>query len=195
MPHQIAKRCIMKVFTGAAIVLSMILAPRIARAEEIPTELLGSAGFTEFITTGVQPFGFGVGLSIGKTLQVPLHLSGRLLRSSGARASASGPGSIYSSRSSAWSIDAGAAWAWQPAPWLFVRPGITVSTSLVSNRTQVQTVALRTTDLFFSLGPRLTVLTLPVRGFLAGVEAEARYVPARPYAPLASVSLVWGAQF
>jgi hypothetical protein len=180
---------------AAALTASMVLAPRTARADDMPLEVLGSAGFTEFITTGVQPFGFGVGLSIGKTLQVPLHLSGRLLRSSGARASASGPGSIYSSRSSAWSIDAGAAWAWRPAPWLFVRPGITVSTSLVSNRTQVQTVALRTTDLFFSLGPRLTVLTLPVRGFLAGIEGEARYVPARPYAPIGSVSLVWGAQF
>jgi hypothetical protein len=167
------------------------------RTDARKIEILSSFGFTESITTGVQPFGFGTGISAGYTFSFPLHLYARGMRFMGSRASAIGPGSSYSARYFAWSLELFAAWSWnpRPLPWLLLRPGLAVSTALTLGSTQVGTARIDTPNGLFSLGPKLAILTAPSHGFLLGIEGEARAIPTRLYAPIGAVAIVTGATF
>jgi hypothetical protein len=189
-----------KQVNAVALVLCATLGSVTARAaDDAHLEALGTFGFTEHITTQVQAYGVGTGLRVGYTLPQPFMIAGGITRHAGARASGAsagpGPGAIYSSRSSAWSADAFAAWDWRPAACLSVRLGLVLNAALVFRRTQVLGALAEDTYLQGSLGPKLSVALFPTRGFILGVEGEARSIPTRFYAPLGSVAAFWGARF
>jgi hypothetical protein len=197
MPKQV------KTVLASLVLCSALAAGRARAGDDAHIEALGTFGFTEHITTEVQAYGIGTGLRAGYTFPAPFALAGGITRHAGARASAAGPGSIYSSRSSAWSADAFAAWDWRPArsfcrdnqPCLSLRLGLVFNAAIVSQRTQVRGALAEHTYLQGSLGPKLAVVFFPTRGFMLGLEGEARSIPTRFYAPLGSVTAFWGARF
>jgi hypothetical protein len=172
-------------------------------ADDAHVEALGTVGFTEHITADVQAYGFGTGLRAGYTFSAPFALAGGLTRHAGARASAAGPGAIYSSRSSAWSVDVFAAWDWRPGlpsvcdvhPCVSLRFGLVFNAALIFQRTQVRGALTEDTYVQGSLGPKLALAVFPTRGFMLGLEGEARAIPTRFFAPLGSVAVFWGARF
>jgi len=194
----------------AAIVLGAIggavFAPRSANAEagapepapepapaqaRRPYELGAHFDYRRAWTTGLDPYGAGIGISAGFTARFPLYLGARATHYYGSYVSAIGPGTVYQAHDSADTLDAQVAWVWRPLRRLVLRPGLGVGADLVHGSTLLQNETLADGRLVFGVGP-VVQARWEHDWLVVGIDADGRFVPAQPAAQRFGAALTWG---